>query len=112
MIDEGETVPRYERLWQAVCKVESDCNPLAYHIEADGWPAVGIAQIRYQRLRDYNRRTHHNYEMKDLYDPAVSRKIFNFYFNQFSDMDLAIRRWNGDGKVTFKYLKLVKSELR
>ena len=110
-IEKEKALHKLENLWRAVCTIESGNNRYAYFMEADGWPAVGIAQIREVRLRDYNSKTNHRYQMKDLYDPAVSKEIFIYYFSQHNDMDLAIRRWQGSGPMTFDYLKRVKSAL-
>lgn len=97
-IQQAEKIRKFEKLWLAICRVESGSNPLAYHIEWDGFAAVGICQIRHDRLKDYNSRTHHNYKMKDLYDPAVSKSIFIYYANQYSDFETISRLWNGGPK--------------
>jgi hypothetical protein len=40
-----EPLQPYEKLWKATCEVESDSNPLAYCIDVNNKPSVGIVQI-------------------------------------------------------------------
>ena len=104
----------YEQIWLAVCQVESGGNRYAYHMEKDGWPAVGIAQIRWERLHHYNIETESHYVMKDMYDPAKSKKVFMHFAKQYGpyQKDLIIRRWNGSGKITYAYLNKVKKAMK
>ena len=108
-ISRPEPIQPYEKIWLAICQVESGGNRYAYHMEADGWPAVGIAQIRWCRLKEYNTFTSHHYQMKDMYDVAKSKDVFMFYASKLDDPELIIRRWNGSGSTTYKYLKKVKA---
>ena len=33
---QGDAINPYEKIWEAVCEVESAQNPLAYHMESNG----------------------------------------------------------------------------
>jgi len=111
-IERAEKISKYDYIWKVICQVESNNDPLAYHMEEDGWPAVGISQIRWVRLKDYNGRTGHNYKMKDMYDPIKNRQVFMYYANLLDDPDKIIRKWNGSGHKSYKYLKRVQAILK
>ena len=101
----------YEALWDATCMVESSGNPHALnHKEM----AVGIAQIRAIRLRDYNRRTGKSYELKDCYNTQISKEIWIFYAQKYhyTDYKTIAQRWNGSGYKTIEYWKRIKSVLK
>ena len=117
-IEKVSQIKPYEAIWAAICTHESGNNRYAYHMEKDGWPAVGIAQIRWDRLKDYNQNTGHHYQMKDMYDPGISKKIFTFYAHQIGPYrpEKIIRCWNGGPngmkiKQTYKYYLNVKKLL-
>jgi hypothetical protein len=97
----------YERLFKAICEVESGGDRLAYNKKEK---AVGIAQIREIRLRDYNRHARKSYKLKDCYDIDISKEIFMFYCGG-RDYETIAKEWNGSGKKTNAYWKKVKKEL-
>ena len=53
-IQQEAGIQPFEMIWRAVCWVESENNPLAFNKKE---LAYGIAQIRYIRLYDYNKKT-------------------------------------------------------
>jgi hypothetical protein len=103
--------PLLEAAFKAVCAVESKSNPL-YHNEHEN--AVGVAQIRQIRVDDYNLRTGSYIKLEDCYNVEVSRRIFMYYAELYGvdHMDEAIKRWNGSGEKTDKYLEKVKQQLK
>ena len=112
-IPEAPVIAPYEDIWQAVISVESGGDPFAIgdrHLKEFSY---GIAQIRRVRLEDYNRRTNSNYILIDVFNPDVSKRIFIYYCDLYGPYrtDYAIRRWNGQGRKTFDYLKRVKEKL-
>ena len=107
----GEVIQPYERLWQAVCFVESNNDPSAVN-KHEG--AYGIAQIRKIRLRDYAKRTGKVYTVKDCFSYEVSHKIFMFY--TYPDFEVTARCWNGgpswrNKKATQNYWRKVQEYL-
>ena len=114
IIPESERINPFENIFKAVCRVESNGDSKAYHMEKDGHPAIGIAQIREIRVREYNRLTGADYKLSDMYSPEISRKVFMFYAQSYGvyRMDEFIRSWNGKGKATIKYLAKVKKQLK
>ena len=112
-IETPAKIQPYEAIWKAICLFESNNDPYAYHMEADGWPAVGIAQIRWCRLKSYNELTGHKYQMRDMYDPQKSKQVFMYFANEIGpyDLDRIVRNWNGSGPLTYKYLKQIKNLL-
>ena len=100
----------FNRIYFGVCTVESGMDSLAYNPNDPHGGSHGISQIGTKRLRDYNRRTGKQYTIQDLYKPAVSREIFMFYAQGLGPyhQDLIVRKWNGSGVLTYKYLKKVK----
>jgi hypothetical protein len=106
----AEAIRPYEKIWQAVCFIESSDNPLAYNKIEN---AVGIAQIRQCRIDDYNKRTGKSLRLIEMYEPALSKQVFMFYCGLFGpyNTDLIIRKWNGTGKKTYEYLAKVKERL-
>jgi len=82
-------------LWEAVCTVESNGNPLAV---GDGGRAAGIAQIWAITVRDVNRFAGTNYTLNDRFDAEKSRQMFRLYTEHYgkgkSD-ELKARIWNG-----------------
>ena len=115
IIQAGQRVDPYAKIWEAVCYVESNNNPKAYNPAES---ATGIAQIRPIRLQDYNNRTKSKYKMKDCYNVEISKTIFYYYARQigFRNRDKIIRNWNGGEngykmKSTLKYSQKVKKRL-
>lgn len=109
-----EPLRPFDRLWEAVCQVESSNNPLAIGDKHLNGYSYGIAQIRESRLKDYNRRTSLNYSVIDLFDAEVSREIFMYY--AVPDFETTCREWNGgksgmNKKSTLKYWEAVKELL-
>ena len=101
----------YEKIWKAICQVESKQNPLAFNPQEH---AYGVAQIRPIRLQDYNQRTGKTYKMEDMFDSTKSREVFIYYAVRIGhdNTDQIIRSWNGRGKKTYEYLKKVKRLLQ
>jgi len=100
----------YLDIYNAIAMVESKMNPLAYNPKER---AVGILQIRQIRINDYNLLTGKSYKLKDAYDVEVSKEIFFYYAEKIGieNQDLIIRKWNGSGPMTYKYLEKVKRYL-
>lgn len=100
----------FEKLVDAIVKVESSGDNYAFNCEEE---AIGAFQIRPIRLEDYNQRTGKNYDEKDLYNYEISKEIFLYYANKFSfnDYESIARNWNGSGKLTLEYWAKVKSNL-
>ncbi|MFA5130653.1 MAG: lytic transglycosylase domain-containing protein [Patescibacteria group bacterium] len=91
----------YDKLFRAVCKVESDNNPKAI---GDKGRSYGIAQIQKEAVRDANDTLRTRYTHEDCFDPALSRKIFVAYLSRYCTekrlgreptMEDASRIWNG-----------------
>jgi hypothetical protein len=101
----------YLKLFEAVCWVESNNNPLAYNAREN---ACGIAQIRKIRLDDYNNRTHRSYSLRQVYDPKISKTIFMFYADKigYNNFPRIAMSWNGSGKETINYWHRVKKRLK
>lgn len=89
---------RLEILWNAVTMVESNHDPLAYCIDVNGLPSIGIAQIQKSRMDDYNRLTGKNYQHQDAFDPVISKEIFMYYTMLSNTLESAAREWNGGPK--------------
>jgi hypothetical protein len=82
-------------LWEAVCRVESNGNPLAV---GDGGRAAGIAQIWAITVRDVNRFAGTNYTLNDRFDAEKSRQIFRLYTEHYAkgkSDEVKARIWNG-----------------
>ncbi len=62
---------------------ESDFNPKAWNDERkkgdDSDDAVGLMQVRYGALTDYNNAHNSTYEMADLYDAAINLEVGAWY---------------------------------
>ncbi len=103
-------VQPYEKVWDAVCQIESGKRPDAFNKEEN---ARGIVQVRPVRLHDFNERTGKHYIMNDMYDVKKSKEVFMYYATRFgySDLEKIVRRWNGNGKKTIVYWEKVKSHM-
>jgi len=104
----------YERLFEAVCKVESGDNSYAIGDKHLKHHSYGKAQIRQSRLDDYYNRTGIRYTVEDCFDDEVTREIFMYYVNP--DFETTCRTWNGgekgmQKKSTLKYWNLIKLQL-
>lgn len=106
----SEGINPFEGIYYGICMVESEMDSLAYNSKDPHGGSHGISQIGLIRLRDYNQRTGKKYTVQDLYRPVISREIFMYYASKFGPykQDLLIRKWNGGGPKTYKYLKKVK----
>jgi len=109
-IRQGLEINPYLCLWEAVCKLESNNNPLAYNAKEQ---ATGIAQIRPILVRDYNQRTGSKYIIEDMYDVEISKEIFMYYASQLGpyNYEQIARKWNGSGPATDVYWGNIKSIL-
>lgn len=109
LIRMSEKIQPYEKIWLAVCQVESRMDPMAYNPKEQ---ATGISQIRPIRIKDYNQRTGKNYKLSEMFDPIKSKEVFMYYACKLEDPDLLTRKWNGSGKQTYKYLSKVRVVLK
>jgi hypothetical protein len=100
----------YDKLIEAIVRVESWGDTLAYNAAEE---AVGAFQIRPIRLKDYNQRTGNNHKIEECYNYEFSKEIFLYYakLTLYPDYEIIARNWNGSGKATFDYWKKVKSHL-
>jgi hypothetical protein len=103
----SEPVNPYERLVNAIIRVESKGDTLAYNKIEE---AAGAFQIRPIRLRDYNNRTGNKYTHNDCFKLTVSKEIFLYYANKigYPNYESIARDWNGSGKTTLDYWKKVR----
>lgn len=104
----SEPIQPYERLWEAVCFVESSFNPLAVN---ESEQAYGISQIRQIKLDWYEKQTGIRYTLQDCFDKDISKSIFIYHMEQFSDPVLAVKRWNGSGRLTEIYYSKIQNYL-
>jgi hypothetical protein len=114
-------LPARAGLWEAVCTVESNGNPLAVGDRgADGvYRAAGIAQIWAITVKDVNRIAGTRYTLNDRFDAEKSRQMFRLYTEHYgkgrSDQFKA-RIWNGGPtgntkKSTIAYWNKIKKHL-
>jgi hypothetical protein len=101
---------KYEQFVKALTWVESRWNPNAIGTAMD----YGLFQITPVRLADYNKRTGSNYTMQDMFNPVISRFIFDYY-SKGLPFEIAARRWNRAyawrDELGEKYWVLVKNKL-
>jgi hypothetical protein len=106
LIKQGLGINPYLCLWEAVCKYESNNNPLAYNPREQ---ATGIAQIRPILVRDYNQRTGKDFTIEDMYDIEISKEIFMYYASRRGpNYEQIARGWNGSGPMTDVYWENIK----
>jgi len=100
----------YFSLLYAVGMVETQGNTLAYNNFEN---AAGIFQIRQVRVDDYNRRTGSSYSLADVFDYAISEKIFMYFASVIGPYHLEkiAKAWNGSGPMTERYWERVKKYL-
>lgn len=88
-------LPLRAGLWEAVCTVESNGNPLAV---GDGGRAAGIAQIWPITVQDINRFAGTKFTLNDRFSVEKSRQMFNLYVNHYGKGQsdgVKARIWNG-----------------
>jgi hypothetical protein len=100
-----KAINQHEAIWKAICQYESKNYPMAYNKREN---AVGIAQIRPIRIKDYNQRTGKTYQLNEMYDTSKSKEVFMYYASKLQNPDKIIRKWNGSGPKTYEYLKKIK----
>lgn len=106
----------YNHLIDAIFKVESSSNPLAYNLEEN---AVGGLQIRQVRLDHYNKLNETDYKLENCYDYELSKKIFIYFTKHDSNgrpipnksWERAAKDWNGSGPMTETYWEKVKKHI-
>jgi hypothetical protein len=105
-----DPIDPYERLVNAIIRVESKGDTLAYNPIEE---AAGAFQIRPIRLRDYNNRTGNKYTHNDCFKLKVSKEIFLYYANKigYPNYEMIARDWNGSGRTTIDYWKKVRTYL-
>jgi hypothetical protein len=100
-VESAEKTKPYERIWELICKIESNNDSLAFCIDINNLPSVGIAQIQESRLQDYNNRSGDSLTMDDMFHPAKAKKVFMWYCE--GDYEHIAKSWNGSGKMTEIY---------
>lgn len=105
-----EPVRPYEKVFKAMAQVESTNNPFAYNANEG---SCGLWQIRRIRLDDYYRLTGIRYYPADMFDVSKSEEVINYYAFRFGAyrIDEFIKKWNGSGRETVKYLEKVQEYL-
>lgn len=104
----SEPIQPYERLWEAVCFVESSFNPLAVN-ESEG--AYGISQIRQIKLDWYEKQTGIRYTLQDCFDKEISKTIFLYHMDCYDDPERGVRAWNGKYELTHGYWNKIQNYL-
>ena len=107
VIIQQQPLNNYEAIWQAVCQVESNCNPWAVNYEKGGF-SCGISQIRQCRIDHYNQLSTNCVQLDDVFDPEISKEIFMFFAHRIGNEDKLIKAWNGAGEQTYHYLSKVR----
>lgn len=115
VILDNSPIQPYEKLWEAICEIESGGNPYAIGDKHLMHHSYGIVQIRQSRLNDYVKQTGKVYTVQDCFDKEVSREIFMFYVSP--DFETTAREWNGGAngmkkKSTLKYWEKVENKLK
>lgn len=90
-IPTASPVMPYERLYQAVCQVESGNNPFAVNEKEHSY---GISQIRQIRLDHYAKLTGKVYTLQDCFDKEVSKEIFMTFAQMIKDEERICKSWN------------------
>jgi hypothetical protein len=102
-----EAIQPFEKLWKAICIVESSNNPSAINEKEQ---AYGIAQIRQCRIDHFNKLTGKNYDLQDCLNSRIAKEIFMRFATKL-DLEMTARNWNGRGKMTLIYWEKVKKYL-
>jgi hypothetical protein len=100
-----DSIHPFDRIFKAVCQIESGNDSLAFCIDINGLPSVGIAQIQQIRLDDYNRQTGSHYDLIDCFSQRLSKQIFMFYAQ--GNYESIAKHWNGRGPMTEIYWKKI-----
>jgi hypothetical protein len=102
-----QPIEPYKKLVFAIGMVETKCNTMAFNPLEN---AAGCFQIRPIRLIEYNRKTGNKYTRQDLFNYAVSEKIFLYFADKIGpyNPELIARKWNGSGKLTTAYWARIK----
>jgi hypothetical protein len=113
IIVQRDAIAPFEKIWRAVCAVESSGDANAYHMEDNGFPSIGIGQIQQSRLDDFNIKTGKNYYLYEMYDPIKAKEVFYFYCDNPYNLEKIARCWNAGPngmsyKVTVKYWNKIK----
>ena len=105
-----ESINPYNRIFDAICKIESNNNPLAFCIDINGLSSVGIAQIQNSRIIDFNRHTGNNYSLNDMYSPELSKVVFMHFASRINhnDIERVCKKWNGTVAMTEIYWNKIK----
>jgi len=116
VILQTEPLNNLEAIWQAVCIVESSNDPLAYCIDVNGLPSVGISQVQASRVDEYNREANDTIKHSDCFNPIISKKVFDHYAKKYNNTEQIIRCWNGGPRgmskiATIAYFEKVKKYL-
>lgn len=98
-----EAISPYEKIWLAVCKTESDNNPLAVNMNDPNGGSFGIAQIGRLKLSEYNTANKANYKLTDCFGVELSKKIFYWHCMRYPDIETAVKAWNGSGSAVVVY---------
>jgi hypothetical protein len=101
----------FEPLMYAIGMVETMCNTRAYN-EFEN--AVGIFQIRQVKVDEYNRQTNGNYNLSDMFDYEISRKVFLHFASKVGpyNFEKIAKAWNGSGPMTEFYWARIRSHLK
>lgn len=110
------SIPKQDKLIDAIIYVESRGNTLAHNISED---AVGCLQIRPIMLREVNRLLgFQKYKLNDRWNKTKSIEMFNVIKNHTIDPsnEKLARNWNGGWNgykkpSTLKYWHKVKAQL-
>lgn len=110
----SDPIQPYEAIWKAVCFIESENDPFAYHLEDNGNLSLGIAQISQGKVTDFNQATGNNYKHFDMYNPVKSKEVFMWHCNRFElyETERMIRSWNGSGESTKEYLIRIQAVIK
>lgn len=98
----------YERLWEAMCFVESSFNPLVVN-EAE--QAYGLVQIRQVKLDWYFDKTGKLYTLQDCFNESVAKEIWNYHMSLYPNAETGARAWNGRYDLTHDYWNKVQNYL-
>ena len=106
----------YEIIFKAVCYIESNGLWNSINLKEK---AIGIAQIRQIRLKDYYNQTGIYYRLTEMYDINKSKKVFMYYATKYppEEYERICREWNGGPNgmkkyCTKKYFKKIEPILK